>query len=115
MSLAERVGKSRKWGTTAQDPTDGLNMNGPTMNEIQYLPFYKNETDFLGFVHRPYLYNLANMSNQVHNSVQWRIKGRGLGGLQTPSPPPKFRSFDKVEPDCKLSGKCLLFLFQHPN
>ena len=31
------------------------------------------------------------------------------------NPPPKFRSFDKVEPDCKLSGKCLVFLFQHPN
>ena len=28
---------------------------------------------------------------------------------------PKFRSFDKVEPHCKLSGKCLVFLFQHPN
>ena len=27
--------------------------------------------------------------------------------------PPKFRSFDKVEPDCKLSRKCLVFLFQH--
>ena len=30
-------------------------------------------------------------------------------------PPPKFRSFDKVEPDCKLSRKCLVFLLQHPN
>ena len=37
----------------------------------------------------------------------------GFGGIQTP--PPKFRNFDKVEPDCKLSGKCLVFLFQHPN
>ena len=43
---------------------------------------------------------------------QWRTEG-GLG--VQPAPPPKFRSFDKVEPDCKLSGKCLVFLFQHPN
>jgi hypothetical protein len=38
----------------------------------------------------------------------------GVWGVQT-SPPPKFRSFDKVETDCKLSGKCLVFLFQHPD
>ena len=38
---------------------------------------------------------------------------RRFGGFKPP--PPKFRSFDKVEPDCKLSGKCLVFLFQHPN
>ena len=43
---------------------------------------------------------------------QWRTEGGGWG-VQPPSP--KFRSFDKVEPDCKLSGKCLVFLFQHPN
>ena len=36
----------------------------------------------------------------------------GGGGFK---PPPKFRSFDKVEPDCKLSGKCLVLLFQNPN
>ena len=36
------------------------------------------------------------------------------GGVQT-TPPPKFRSFDKVELDCKLSGECLVFLFQHRN
>jgi len=34
------------------------------------------------------------------------------GGSNLPS---KFRSFGKVEPDCKLSGKCLVFLFHHPN
>ena len=44
---------------------------------------------------------------------QWRTEG-GLG-FKTPTPTPKFRSFDKVEPDCKSSGKCLVFLFQHPN
>jgi len=37
----------------------------------------------------------------------------GLGGSHPP--PPKFRSFDKVELDCKLSGKYLVFLFRHPN
>ena len=48
--------------------------------------------------------------------VQWC---NGGGGFQTP--PTKFRSFDKVEPDCKLCRKCLVFLFllnlgrQHPN
>ena len=39
---------------------------------------------------------------------------RTEGGFKPP-PPPEFRSFDKVEPDWKLSGKCLVFLFQHPN
>ena len=43
-----------------------------------------------------------------YHRMQWRT-----GGGSTP--PPKFRSFDIVEPDCKLSGKCLVFLFQHPN
>ena len=45
--------------------------------------------------------------------IQWRIGGMGLGGSNTPLP--KCRSSDKVEPDCKLSRKCLVFLFQHPN
>ena len=31
------------------------------------------------------------------------------------NPNPASRKFDKVEPDCKLSGKCLVFLFKHPN
>ena len=39
---------------------------------------------------------------------------RGGGwGVQTLLP--KFRSFDKAAFDCKLSGKCLVFLFQDPN
>jgi hypothetical protein len=38
---------------------------------------------------------------------QWRTEEGGLG-CSTP-PPPKFRRFDKVEPDFKLSGKCLVF------
>ena len=37
------------------------------------------------------------------------------GGVQTPPHSQKFRSFEKVEPDFKLSGKCLVFLFQRPN
>jgi hypothetical protein len=37
------------------------------------------------------------------------------GGFGVFKPPSKFRRFDKVEPDFKLSGKCLVFLFQHPN
>jgi hypothetical protein len=33
---------------------------------------------------------------------QWRTEGRGLGGFNTPlPPPPTFQSFDKVDPDCK--------------
>ena len=41
---------------------------------------------------------------------------RGEGGLGcSPPPPPKFRSFEKAAFDGKLSGKCLVFLFQHPN
>ena len=52
----------------------------------------------------------------------WKLKVEALAvayrgglGVQTRPPLPKFRSFDKVEPDCKLSRKCLVFLFQHPN
>jgi len=37
------------------------------------------------------------------------------GGFGVFKHPPKFRSFDKAAFDCKLSGKCLVFLFQHPN
>ena len=40
--------------------------------------------------------------------------GEGGWVVQTP-PSSKFRSFDKVESDCKLSGKYLVFLFQHRN
>jgi hypothetical protein len=41
----------------------------------------------------------------------WR-GGGGVGGFK---PHLKFRSFDKVEPDCNLNRKCVVFLFQHPN
>ena len=47
------------------------------------------------------------------NTNQWRTEGEGgFGGFKHPK---NFQSFDKVEPDCKLGGKCLVFLFQHPN
>jgi hypothetical protein len=39
-------------------------------------------------------------------------RGEGVGGFK---PLPEIPKFYKVEPDCKLSGKCLMFLFQHPN
>jgi hypothetical protein len=42
--------------------------------------------------------------------VQWRIEG---GSTLPPSP--EIPKFYKVEPDCKLSGKCLVLPFQHPN
>ena len=39
---------------------------------------------------------------------------RGVwGGSNTP--PPEILKFWQAEPDCKLSEKCLVFLFQHPN
>ena len=50
----------------------------------------------------------------LNHGTQWRTERGRVWGVQTP-PPPKFRSFDEVEPDCKLSRKCLVFLFQHPN
>ena len=47
-------------------------------------------------------------------SVQWCTEGGGRLGRFNP-PLPKFRSFDKVEPECKLGGKCLVFLIQQNN
>jgi hypothetical protein len=35
---------------------------------------------------------------------QWRAEGGGLGCL---TPPPKFRSFDKAEPNSQVHGKCI--------
>ena len=35
------------------------------------------------------------------------------GGFGVFKPLPKFQSFDKAPFDCKLSGKSLVFLFQH--
>jgi hypothetical protein len=47
-------------------------------------------------------------------SVAYR--GEGFGGFK---PLPKFRSFDKAEPNSLFRGKyirnCLVFLFPHPN
>jgi hypothetical protein len=48
--------------------------------------------------------------------MQWHTEGGGLGGS---TPPPKFRSFNKAEPNSQFHGKyirnCLVFLFHHPN
>jgi hypothetical protein len=41
--------------------------------------------------------------------IQWRTEGRR--GVSTS--PPEIPKFYKVEADYKLSGKCLVFLFQH--
>ena len=54
---------------------------------------------------------LKKKPNRDVDTVAYR---GGVWGLQH-SLPPNFRSFGKVEPDCKLSGKCLVFLFQHPD
>ena len=37
------------------------------------------------------------------------------GGLGVQPPPRNSEVFYKVEPDCKLSGTSLVFLFQNPN
>ena len=55
-----------------------------------------------------------NLQVQYHAYIQWRTEG-GIWGFQPPPLPPKFRNFDKAAFDCKLSGKCLVFLFHHPN
>ena len=56
------------------------------------------------------LYITYEQPKTLHGSGVLRV------GLEVSTPPPlKFRSFDKVKPDCKLSGKCLVFLFQRPN
>jgi len=76
--------------------------------------------------------------------MQWRTEGGGVGVFKHPppeipkisveskgtfhtnrltvaylvsefKPTPTSRKFDKVKPDCKLSGKFLMFLLQHPN
>jgi hypothetical protein len=52
----------------------------------------------------------------VHTAVAYG--GEGFGGVNPP-PPPKFRSFDKAEPNSQFRGKyirnCLVFVFHHPN
>ena len=58
--------------------------------------------------------NLAfktNHPNPLYHHHQWRTGG----GVRVFKPPLKFRSFDNAAFDLKLRGKCLVFLFQHPN
>ena len=53
----------------------------------------------------------SNPAGGMDVCLLWAVAYRGgVGGFNPP--PSKFRSFDKVEPDCKLSEKCV-FLFQH--
>jgi hypothetical protein len=58
--------------------------------------------------------DLAETKRDIFNilltTIQWRTE-EGFGG----SNPPKFRNFDEVEPDCKLSRKCLVFPIQYLN
>jgi hypothetical protein len=50
---------------------------------------------------------------ETHNDItfNWHASVVYRGGVNAP----KFRSFDEVELDCKLSGKCSVFLFRHRN
>jgi len=58
---------------------------------------------------------ISKFINSIWNKEEWPQAVVYGGGVEGFKPSPKFRSFDKVEPDCKLSGKYLVFLFQHPN
>jgi hypothetical protein len=67
---------------------------------LLYLPIYAYVILVVSFLRA----NLPEVGG-VPRGVVWGVQ----------PPPPKFLSFDKVEPDCKLSGKCIVFLFQQPN
>jgi hypothetical protein len=63
---------------------------------------------------------LTNFWKQKCCSCLYGMHDSGVPGgrvktLPFPPPPPEIPKFYKDEPDCKLSGKCLVFLFQHPN
>ena len=62
---------------------------------------YKNNFKNVGFYNTKY----ALQFNRLHKtSSQWRPEGGGgVWGVQTP--PPKFRSFDKAEPNFQFRGK----------
>jgi len=66
------------------------------------------------FIHtyiQTYIHTYIHMYGRMYIHTYSSVPRGGLG-VQTP---PKFQSFDKAAFDCKLSGKCLVFLFQHPN
>ena len=74
--------------------------------------------DVINFVDFPIdaIYGGKKVRQSHYKPGQDQSSGVPRGGLWGSIPPaPKFGSFDKVEPDCKLSGKCLVFLFQQPN
>ena len=47
--------------------------------------------------------------HEMYNLLQWRTEG-GFGVFQ---PPPEIPKFSQIQPDCKLSRKYVVFLFQH--
>jgi hypothetical protein len=55
---------------------------------------------------RPTIPSIFTCTLQIFgdNLIQWRTEGRGLGGVQLPPPPPKFRSFAKAEPNSQFRG-----------
>ena len=62
---------------------------------------------FLGCRHRGARSVVTSISTQNERGssfLQWRTEGGGFGVLSSLTL--KFQSFDEVEPDCKLSGKC---------
>jgi hypothetical protein len=80
-----------------------------------FIPFLPSLLYLFVIRRRTWTRNRSSTSDTNTTGSSWPVAYRRGGGVLNPSPPPKFRSFDKVEPDCKLSGKCLVFLFQHPN
>jgi hypothetical protein len=60
-------------------------------------------------------YKTCSHSVHLGYTVAAQCSGVPRGVVWGGSTPPKIPKFYKVEPDCKLSGKCLVFLFQHPN
>ena len=59
-----------------------------------------------------FIVNVSIVRNVVsHGSRHSLLTVAYRGGVWVVQTPPKFRSFDTAAFDCKLSGKCLVFLF----